>query len=258
LRPENVNLKNVVARTIIREGKVLGLIQPVSLDVPKTDQQIAQTIGSLNKEKIQGLILDLRNVSGSDLALANAIAGLFLQSNQKFIQAHAMRKGVEEYYFLTSGKAPLTSLPLVILINEQTAGSSEALAGSLAHYQRAYLVGSTTAGIGTLQRVFRPDFGDQYQLVAGKMHTHLLALPDGSIFNKVGVKPHLGVSEPASPHLRQGDITQFAFGEDRKAAAFFLTEKLSEITTKKMITQADRLADWALDAALTLESSVVD
>ena len=115
-----------------------------------SSSDVKKLITELKKEKIDGLILDLRNNGGGSLFEANALAHLFLGGGQTVqvksssgdIQALGKRRGFQFY-----GK------PLAILVNKFSASASEILAGAIQDYGRGLVLGTETFGKGTVQKM---------------------------------------------------------------------------------------------------------
>src|SRR5262249_5969310 len=91
------------------------------------------------KNKLKGLVLDLRYASGANYAAAGSVADLVLTSEQLLIDGGS---GVAR----STAKQPPLTLPTMVLINTQTRGAAEALAAVLRQAGAALLVGNTTAG----------------------------------------------------------------------------------------------------------------
>ena len=114
-------------------------------------------IESLKKQNIKGLIIDLRNDGGGALPDAIDIAGLFLKSGP-VVQVRAGDGSIRSHE-VDNGE-PLYSGPLIILVNQFSASSSEILAGVLQDYGRALIVGGkNTHGKGTVQSIIDLDRG---------------------------------------------------------------------------------------------------
>jgi hypothetical protein len=104
------------------------------------------------EEKVAGYVLDLRFADGTNYAAAAEIAGRFLADGQELFTLKSSERGAQNFHASSaaksgpSGGADLTSAPLMLLVNGQTRGSAEALAGALRAQDRGIVVGSETAG----------------------------------------------------------------------------------------------------------------
>jgi hypothetical protein len=102
--------------------------------------------------KVTGYVLDLRFADGTNYAAAAEIAGRFLADGQELFTLKSSEKGSQVFHASSavksnsSGSNDLTSAPLMLLVNAQTRGSAEALAGALRAQDRGIIVGSETAG----------------------------------------------------------------------------------------------------------------
>ncbi len=104
----------------------------------------------LNKEKVEGLILDLRGNGGGSLEEVRRMTGFFTGRGPVVqIKNHLGRVGVKD----SSHNRPIFTKPMVVLIDKTSASASEILAGALQDYNRAVIVGdSSTFGKGTVQQ----------------------------------------------------------------------------------------------------------
>ena len=112
---------------------------------------IKKEIIRLKDEGIEGLILDLRNNGGGGLKPAVDMAGLFIEDGP-IVQVQSFEKRKE--ILKDRDRSIVWDGPLVILVNELSASSSEILAAAMQDYKRAIIIGSTqTYGKGTVQNV---------------------------------------------------------------------------------------------------------
>ena len=147
-----------------------------------SSKDVKRLIKELNKENIDGLIVDLRNNGGGSLYEANALAHLFLgrgttvqvKSSNGNIQGLGERWG---YRFFDK--------PLVVLVNKFSASASEILAGAIQDYDRGLVVGTSTFGKGTVQRV-DPLTAGQIKFTESKFYR-----VSGSSNQKIGIQPDI-------------------------------------------------------------------
>lgn len=141
-------------------------------------------IGMANKD---GLILDLRQNGGGLMVNALLIAEMFLEKG--VIVRCVDREGS------VSDKAQgnmLSSQPLVVLVNENSASASEILTAALKDHGRATIVGNRTFGKGLVQQVYPLTDGGALHLTIAQFMG-----PAGSKINKVGVQPDVLVPQEA-------------------------------------------------------------
>lgn len=159
-----------------------------------------EDVGSIDKFKeallefrnagARGVILDLRNNSGGHLDMARTLAGFFLESGKVVVVARG-REESDEVVHKASGETMLLPgrIPLVVMINRGSASASEILAGALQDHKRAILVGETSFGKASVQRVIRPLPGNTAALVTiQKYYT-----PDLRSIHGKGLEPDVSV-----------------------------------------------------------------
>ncbi|MCB2408437.1 carboxy terminal-processing peptidase [Hymenobacter lucidus] len=111
-------------------------------------------LAKLKREKVDGVVLDLRFNGGGSLQDAAEMAGLFV-ANGPMVQVKS-REGKAQ---MVSDPDPQVQYdgPLAVLVNKYSASASEILAGAIQDYKRGVIVGNTTYGKGTVQRIFELD-----------------------------------------------------------------------------------------------------
>ncbi len=165
---------------VLDADKGIGYIR-LSQFHTQSSVEMAESVERLiNEEGIKGLILDLRNNGGGEFEAAIDIASIFLDEGDEVVSS-ADARGNEKVYKASSGK---TDIPLVVLVNQDSASASEILAAALQDNQRAMLVGSTTYGKGLVQTVFPLRDGGALKLTTQKYFT-----PNGTDINEIGIVP---------------------------------------------------------------------
>ncbi|MEH2163679.1 MAG: S41 family peptidase [Nostoc sp.] len=146
--------------------------------------QMHQAIEALEKQQVQGYVLDLRSDPGGLLDASLQIASMWLK--QGAIVSLVNRDQVKDSY--NASGHPLTNKPLVILVDKGSASASEILSGALQDDNRARLVGTRTFGKGLVQAVEPLDDGSGLKLTIAKYYT-----PKGRDINHVGIAPDITV-----------------------------------------------------------------
>ena len=146
--------------------------------------EMLQAIQSLEKQQVQGYVLDLRSDPGGLLGASLDIASMWLKDGA--IVSLVNRDKVKDSYNATGH--PLTDKPLVILVDKGSASASEILAGALQDDNRATLVGTRTFGKGLVQSVQPLEDGSGLKLTIAKYYT-----PKGRDINHVGITPDVTV-----------------------------------------------------------------
>lgn len=115
---------------------------------------VANEVKKLKAEDVKGIILDLRNNGGGSLQDVVDMGGLFIDEGP-IVQVKTSSETPEKLY--DRDKGILYDGPLAIMVNQGSASASEILAAAMQDYKRAIIVGSTTFGKGTVQRVISLD-----------------------------------------------------------------------------------------------------
>src|ERR1700690_1795741 len=116
-----------------------------------TDREIGDALKKLNVSSLDGLILDMRGNPGGLLNEAVAVSDMFLDRNQLIVSHHG-RASTERKYMTVRGNQGVT-VPLVILVNGNSASATEIVSGAVQDHDRGIIVGETTFGKGLVQTV---------------------------------------------------------------------------------------------------------
>jgi carboxyl-terminal processing protease len=119
-------------------------------DYRSTTRDVKKLIDDLNTEHIDGLVMDLRSNGGGSLAEAIELTGLFIKDGP-VVQVRSSNNQVQVGE--DDDKSIAYSGPLVVLTNRFSASASEIFAGAIQDYHRGVIVGESTYGKGTVQRV---------------------------------------------------------------------------------------------------------
>lgn len=154
----------------------------------KTFADLRVLLDQYEKDGMKSIILDLRQNPGGYLSSALDIANLFVEKGKPIVKVQE-RDGEPEQYVADGGKK--YNLPIVVLIDNGSASSSEILAAALRESSNAKIVGLTSFGKGTVQTVsYLPD-GSNLKYTTGKWLT-----PNGNWINETGIKPDFEVQYP--------------------------------------------------------------
>ncbi|HEX8880669.1 MAG TPA: S41 family peptidase [Candidatus Acidoferrum sp.] len=115
----------------------------------KTDGELGEAMRQLNASALDGLILDMRGNPGGLLDEAIAVGDMLLDRNQ-LIVSHRGRASAERRYYAVRGNQG-NDMPLVILVNNNSASATEIVAGAVQDHDRGVIVGETTFGKGLVQ-----------------------------------------------------------------------------------------------------------
>lgn len=117
------------------------------------------------------LIFDVRSVDEGLASSAATILDKLIGSGDLLYVKY--QDGADTLLYSSNSRE--TDLPMVVLVNESTSGAAEFFAGVLKDYEKAKLVGTQTAGVGSLQKNFKLDDGSAIQLTVGRYylpHSH--------------------------------------------------------------------------------------
>ncbi|GDX79988.1 peptidase S41 [Deltaproteobacteria bacterium] len=140
---------------------------------------------------MRAMILDLRSNPGGRVEEAGALVDRFVGTGT--IVTTRTRSGGDTRIVATKSSADWT-LPLVVMVDGETASAAEIVAGALHDLKRATLVGTRTYGKGSVQRVFQYEDGSALKLTVGRYY-----LPGGEpIPDHQGLTPDIEVAFPAA------------------------------------------------------------
>jgi carboxyl-terminal processing protease len=134
-----------------------------------TTEELLDALQTLRSKGATSLVLDLRNNPGGFLDQAIQVSEVFL-SYDKLILTQKGRNGLRDNSFKSRNRAA-DPIPLVILVNENTASASEIVAGAMQDHDRALIVGQTSFGKGLVQSIIPLDYGAGLTLTSAKYYT---------------------------------------------------------------------------------------
>ena len=175
------------------EGKKLenniGYIEFSSFD-DGTAEEFKTKFEELQEQGIKSLIIDLRNNGGGIVDEALKIADYILEKDDVIL--YEVDKNEKETVE-KSKNDPIINMPIIILTNENTASSSEILAGALKDYGKAKIVGTKTYGKGVIQQLLTLPDGSGLKITSEEYLT-----PDKTKINEIGIEPNEEVKLPDS------------------------------------------------------------
>lgn len=179
-----IDIPNVTSE--IKDGDV-GYVRMGSFNAQSTED-LRSAFDELRDQGATSFVLDLRDNPGGLLQESVDVASLFIEDG--VIVRVDERDKPEREYRTTGGidAYTATELPLVLLVNENSASASEVLGGALQDYDRATLVGVKTFGKGSVQSIEELSFGG-----AVKFTTAHYLTPNGRTIDGVGLTPEVVV-----------------------------------------------------------------
>lgn len=149
-----------------------------------TGAQFAKALKQLQKKKIEGLVVDLRNNPGGSLFTVCDILDSILPKG--LIVYTKDKNGKKEEY--TSDEKHRLTLPMSVLVNGQSASASEIFAGAVQDYGKAEIVGTQTYGKGVVQNLFDLKDGTCVKLTTSEYFT-----PKGRNIDGKGITPDVKI-----------------------------------------------------------------
>lgn len=209
-----VTRRQVEAPTVTYEMLENGIayIQIAQFEEVTTGQFI-ENYEKAKQDGMKALLLDLRSNPGGTLTSVVAIARQLLPEG--LIVYTEDKAGARQEYKCDG--AHQIEVPMVVLINENSASASEILAGAIKDYGVGTLVGTTTFGKGIVQKVFGITDGTAIKLTTSHYYT-----PKGNDIHKVGVSPDIEVELDVENYLEDGSDNQKSRGIE------ILTESIKE------------------------------
>jgi carboxyl-terminal processing protease len=118
----------------------------------RTAEELVRIINQSSKEGAQAFVLDLRDNSGGAFEAAVAVCDLLLPAERTIVETRG-RDGTLRRQYQSTGMGPFTSLPVAVVVNQESASAAEIVAACLQDHGRAVVVGQRSFGKGTVQQM---------------------------------------------------------------------------------------------------------
>jgi carboxyl-terminal processing protease len=168
----------------------------------KTSDDLEKAIKKLKSEGMQGLILDLRWNPGGLLDQAVEVCEKFLPRGQLVVSTEGRNKAQDSTRRANGHGDELNGMPMVVLVNVNSASASEIVAGCLQDLHRAQIMGEKTFGKGSVQSILPLQDGSALRLTTAKYYT-----PSHKVIHGEGITPDCIVpmtdEEDAALSIRQ-------------------------------------------------------
>lgn len=178
LKRANVTVQTVESKMVETDGHKIGYLKLKQFEDVSYDEFVNH-FEDLKDDGAEGLIIDLRNNPGGALDICLKITDIFL--DEGVIVSTVDKNGKE---IIEESDAEMDDIPLVILVNENSASASEIMSGALQDRDRATIVGTTTFGKGIVQKIFPFEDGSGAKITVSEYFT-----PSKKKINEIGVKP---------------------------------------------------------------------
>ena len=162
----------------------IGYIQIPSFD-ETTSSEFKTKFEELQKQNIKSLVIDLRNNGGGIVSEALKIAD-FIADKDSVLLYEVDKNGKETVK--KSENDPIVNMPIIVLVNGNTASSSEILAGALKDLGKAKIVGTKTYGKGIIQELHQLSDGSGLKITVSEYYT-----PNHNAIHKIGITPDVEI-----------------------------------------------------------------
>lgn len=162
-----VSLPSIAQAYMLRPG--VGYVAMTGGFNLTTYTEFEQALKYLHSRGMNMLVLDLRGNRGGLLIQAVRVANTFLQRGQMIVSQKGRFRDSSQSY--PAGNDNPDSVPVVVLVNGETASAAEIVAGALQDHDRALIIGETTFGKGLVQFPFQLDYDSALLLTIAKYYT---------------------------------------------------------------------------------------
>jgi len=176
---DKVEIPSVSTKVYDKNNKKIGYMS-ISIFSSVSDVQFKEKLGELEKENIDGLIIDVRNNNGGYLSSVSEILSSLLPKGNVIYQVEKNK----DKNIVKDKTNEKRDYPIAVLTNMNSASASEILAASIKESYHGFVVGTKTYGKGTVQQVKRLSDGSMIKYTVENWLT-----PKGNWINKVGVEP---------------------------------------------------------------------
>ncbi len=178
--PDAPDAASIAAARVFDHAFAYVRVATVASNLPEAFRAAYRQLAETNKDKIKGLVLDLRFAGGADYGAAAKLADCFLSSERPLLdwQTGSARASKKDDAILA---------PVAILVNSRTTGAAEALAAVLRDTDVGLILGATTAGQASLYKDFPLSDGEQLRVAVAPV-----SLSGGRVLAR-GVVPDIAV-----------------------------------------------------------------
>lgn len=241
IKRQEIKIQSV--KSEIKEDSIAYIrISSFSEDV---DDAVSKAITDAKKKlknKLLGIVIDVRNNPGGLLDQAVDVSDLFLEKGE--IVSTRSRNESDTVKFMANEGDVAQGLPIVVIINEGSASASEILAGALQDHHRAIILGEKSFGKGSVQTVIPlRDYGAM-RLTTARYYT-----PSGRSIQAKGIEPDIEVKPAKVEELESYSLN---ISEADLNNALKNDSEISADSDKKKGKSAEDLADYQLVRALDL------
>ncbi len=135
-----------------------------------SNEEMGLALGTLQEQGMQRIVLDLRNNPGGALDQAISISNQFLPRGDLIVYTRGRVSNSDQDYRATE-ESDYLELPMITLVNRNSASASEIVSGALQDHDRSLIVGETTFGKALVQSVYRVSGGAGVAVTTARYYT---------------------------------------------------------------------------------------
>jgi carboxyl-terminal processing protease len=164
LTRQNIQVKNIAFSGVLDNSIAYISLQSFTLNAAN---QFMKTFLDLKEENPKGLIIDLRGNGGGLIIESVHALNVFLQRGLEVVRTEG-KQAKSEYVYRTQRPPIDIAIPIVFLVNDQTASAAEIMAGAAQDFDRAVLIGQNTYGKGLVQNLVPLNYDAQLKLTIAR------------------------------------------------------------------------------------------
>ena len=252
-----------IARGIITNPSVNGImiddqIGYISIDrfSSETPEELKKKIEELRGEGMSALIMNLRNNTGGVMTAAVSVADAFL-SDGVIVSTDGRLDKYDSVQRAEKGTLCPEDMPLVVLVNNNSASGSEIVAGALKDHKRGIIMGEKTFGKGVVQQRFPLDDERAVSITVSIYKT-----PSGAWIHEKGIEPDIEVEQP---NILEGEdnkmLTKFYEGEYVDKFVYDYIDKNPDLSVEEQLQALEagmpELMKTLADNEITLSEKIV-
>ena len=164
---DEINIPTILGSFMVDEAVAYVRLRDFS---ETTNHDLGLALEGLASQGMKKLLLDLRDNPGGPLDQAIQVANRFLPRGDMIVYTRGRIKNSDQDYY-ASEDSDFTELPLVVLVNRNSASASEIVAGAIQDHDRGLIVGETTFGKALVQSIYRVSQGAGLALTTARYYT---------------------------------------------------------------------------------------
>lgn len=243
LKREEIKIHSV--KTEIKNDDILYV--RISSFAEDNDKEISKAVQDARKKlknKLAGIVIDVRNNPGGLLDQAVAVSDLFLDKGE-IVSTRSRNEEDTVRYTAQSGDIA-SGLPIVVIINEGSASASEIVAGALQDHHRAIVIGEKSFGKGSVQTVIPLGEYGAMRITTARYYT-----PSGRSIQAKGIEPDILV-KPAKVEEIESYGLNIKEAELKGALKNEEEDKSAKKDSENKESDKDEISDYQLIRALDL------